>query len=130
MRVTGLISMEIDRLGQLRTRPALANPSWLVDTRAEELTRWVLRGSELMDYRIERAESRVAELVGHLRALSPQRTLERGYAIVHRGDGKIVRKPADVAAGDALRVRVAGGEFGAHRFGREARPKPPGTLEP
>jgi exodeoxyribonuclease VII large subunit len=124
MRVTGLISMEIDRLGQLRTRPALANPAWLVDTRAEELTRWVLRGSELMDYRIERAESRVAELVGHLRALSPQRTLERGYAVVHRGDGKIVRKPADVAAGDALRVRVAGGEFGATASDRE------GTLEP
>ena len=124
MRVTGLISMEIDRLGQLRTRPALANPEWLIDTRAEELTRWVLRGSELMDYRIERAESRVAELVGHLRALSPQRTLERGYAVVHRGDGKIVRKPADVAAGDALRVRVAGGEFGATASDRE------GTLEP
>jgi exodeoxyribonuclease VII large subunit len=113
MRVTGLISMEIDRLGQLRTRPALANPAWLIDTRAEELTRWVLRGSELMDYRIERADSRVTELVGHLRALSPQRTLERGYAVVHRGDGKIVRTPTDVAAGAALRVRVAGGEFGA-----------------
>ena len=124
IRVTGLISMEIDRLGQLRTRPALANPSWLVDTRAEELTRWVLRGSELMDYRLERAESRVAELVGHLRALSPQRTLERGYAVVHRGDGGIVRKPADVAAGDALRVRVAGGEFGATASDGE------GTLEP
>jgi exodeoxyribonuclease VII large subunit len=124
MRVTGLISMEIDRLGQLRTRPALANPAWLIDTRAEELTRWVLRGSELMDYRIERADSRVTELVGHLRALSPQRTLERGYAVVHRGDGKIVRTPTDVAAGAALRVRVAGGEFGATASDRE------GTLEP
>jgi len=131
MRVTGLISMEIDRLVQLRTRPALANPSWLVDTRAEELTRWVLRGSELMDYRIERAESRVAELVGHLRALSPQRTLERGYAVVHRSDGKIVRKPADVAAGGALRIRVAGGEFGATASDVEPRLETePGTLEP
>ena len=124
MRVTGLIAMEIDRLGSLRSRPALANPSWLIDTRAEELTRWVLRGSELMDYRIERSESRVAELVGHLRALSPQRTLERGYAVVHRGDGRIVRAPADVAAGDPLRVRVAGGEFGATATPSE------GTLEP
>jgi exodeoxyribonuclease VII large subunit len=118
MRVTGMVTTEIDRLGSIRSRPVLANPAWLIDTRAEELTRWVLRGAELMDYRLERAEHRVGELVGHLRALSPQRTLERGYAVVHRsgagdGGGEIVRDPAQLAGGDALRVRVAGGEFGA-----------------
>ena len=113
MRVTSLVNHEIDRIGNIRTRPVLADPSRMIDQRAEELTRWVLRGSELMDHRIERAESRVGELVGHLRALSPQRTLERGYAVVQLADGRAVRSPSDVAAGDHVRVRVSDGEFGA-----------------
>jgi exodeoxyribonuclease VII large subunit len=45
-------------------------------------------------------------------ALSPMATLHRGYAIVRHGE-RIVRSPADVALGDRLAVRVAGGEFAA-----------------
>jgi exonuclease VII large subunit len=45
------------------------------------------------------------------RALSPQATLDRGYAVVRRPDGSVVRAVAD-ASGE-LRVRVADGEFAA-----------------
>lgn len=55
-----------------------------------------------------------ADLV-HVRArvtaLSPQATLDRGYAVVQRTDGAIVREPAQATG--PLRVQVAGGEFGA-----------------
>ncbi|WP_294177892.1 exodeoxyribonuclease VII large subunit [uncultured Schumannella sp.] len=109
MRVTGLITHEIDRISQLRSRPVLADPRTLVDSRAEELTRWVARGAELMDYRIERAELRTAELVGQLRALSPKRTLERGYAIAQRADGAILRVADDAAPGDRLVLTLSDG---------------------
>ena len=46
-----------------------------------------------------------------VRALSPQATLDRGYAVVRRADGTVVRAPVDAVG--PLRVRVAGGEFGA-----------------
>ncbi|HKC27976.1 MAG TPA: exodeoxyribonuclease VII large subunit [Jatrophihabitans sp.] len=47
-----------------------------------------------------------------VRALSPQATLDRGYAVVRRSDdGTVVRAPADAVG--RLRVRVAGGEFEA-----------------
>ena len=53
--------------------------------------------------------------LGHVRArvrsLSPQATLERGYAVVRTVDGLVVRMPDD--ANGTLRVRVAGGEFTA-----------------
>ena len=109
MRVTGLITHEIDRIGQLRSRPVLADPRTLVDSRAEELTRWVARGAELMDYRIERAQLRTAELVGQLRALSPKRTLERGYAIAQCADGAILRAADQAAPGDHLVLTLADG---------------------
>ncbi len=49
-------------------------------------------------------------LQAKLKAVSPQATLERGYAIVHKDDN-IVAKVAQVAAGDRLRVQVADGAF-------------------
>ena len=44
-------------------------------------------------------------------ALSPAATLDRGYAVVQRADGALVRDPAEVADGERLRVRVAGGRL-------------------
>jgi exodeoxyribonuclease VII large subunit len=62
-----------------------------------------------------RAVSAAAADLEHLRArvatLSPQATLERGYAVVQREDGTVVRDPGEAAG--RLRVRVARGEFGA-----------------
>jgi exodeoxyribonuclease VII large subunit len=49
-----------------------------------------------------------------LDVLAPQRTLERGYAIVRRSaDGSIVRDPVEAPAGTRLAVRVAAGELPA-----------------
>ena len=55
--------------------------------------------------------------LGHVRArvrsLSPQATLDRGYAVVQRQDGTVVRDP--VEASGPLLVRVARGSFTARR---------------
>ena len=110
MRVTGMVTAEIDRIGHLRSRPVLADPARIVGDRAEELTRWVARGSELVDYALERAGQRVVELRGQLRALSPQATLERGYAIPRLDSGTVLRTPDEAAPGARVRLTLAGGE--------------------
>lgn len=110
MRVTGMVTGEIDRIGHLRSRPVLADPARIVGDRAEELTRWVARGSELVDYALERAGQRVLELRGRLRALSPQATLERGYAIPRLDSGAVLRHPDDAEPGAHVRLTLAGGE--------------------
>ena len=59
-------------------------------------------------------------LQGKLSALDPASVLTRGYAIAtHRGTGRAVRFVSEVAAGEALDVRVADGEFGAVVEGRK-----------
>ena len=50
-------------------------------------------------------------LSGLLRSLGPQAVLDRGYAVVQKGDGTIVRSPEQVAAGEGLDVRVAKGRL-------------------
>ncbi|WP_166878104.1 exodeoxyribonuclease VII large subunit [Salinibacterium sp. ZJ450] len=109
MRITSLLSHEIALLTQLRSRPVLATPATIVDSRSQELTRYVARGSELLTYQIEKAHNRVGELTRHLRALSPQRTLDRGYAIAQLPDGTALRRAADVEVGTHLLLTVADG---------------------
>ena len=62
---------------------------------------------------VERKAALVERQAARLRALSPRATLERGYAIVRKGD-EIVRAAAEVEAGDEIAVEVAEGSFGAH----------------
>ena len=49
----------------------------------------------------------------HLRSLSPQSTMDRGYAVVQLEDGSIVRDASKAKAGTRLRIRVAKGETSA-----------------
>jgi exodeoxyribonuclease VII large subunit len=61
---------------------------------------------------LERRTARLDTVRARLGALSPTATLERGYAIVRRLDD-VIRSTDQVAAGDAISVRVADGSFGA-----------------
>jgi exodeoxyribonuclease VII large subunit len=61
---------------------------------------------------VERRRAGLEHAAGRLRALSPQSTLNRGYAIVRRGDS-IVRSTAAVTTGQQIDVEVSDGRFGA-----------------
>lgn len=123
-RLTGILSHEVDRIGQLRSRPVLSGADWIIDSRSEDLTRYVARGVELTGRLLERSGSQVAELRSQLRALSPQGTLDRGYAIAQLPSGAVLRSAADAPAGTALVVTVAAGRIGATSTG----PSAPGTT--
>jgi len=78
--------------------------------RAEKLggerSRLLASGRSATTQRIERA-GRATDL---LAALSPTRTLARGYAFVeHRPSGRPVKSVTDVAPGDSLRTRLGDG---------------------
>jgi len=112
-RLASFVATEIEKVSALRSRPALAESSWIIESRAEEVARWADRGTQLLDRRVEAAQAAVAQLSGQLRALSPVRTLERGYAIAFRTDGSILRSTAEVASGDAIGVMLGDGEVAA-----------------
>ena len=60
---------------------------------------------------LEAGHVELAHLRAQLTALSPQATLDRGYAVARLADGTLIRSAAQ-AAGE-VRVRVAQGEFSA-----------------
>ena len=129
-RLTVLVSTEIDRLGAVRSRPVLASPQTLVDQRADEVVRHVARGEELLARALERAGTRVSELTAQLRALSPQGTLRRGYAIAQLPDGTALRSPGDAPDGTPLVLTVDGGNLDAVSRGGAGTPAPSGSAPP
>ncbi len=62
---------------------------------------------------LARAEGRLEADARHLQALSPQRVLERGYAVVRQPDGAVVRQADQVSAGDVIEVQLAAGRLTA-----------------
>ena len=48
-----------------------------------------------------------------LQALSPQHVLERGFSLVHRADGSLVRRLEDLEAGAVVSIALADGEADA-----------------
>lgn len=118
-RVRLLIDHETHRLAALTSRPALATPGWIIDQRAADLAQLVGRGTDTVDRYLEQQQRRVGELQRHVRALSPQSTLDRGYAIVQGADEHVVRGAAEAsaAAGAALHITLAAGSIGATSTG-------------
>ena len=67
--------------------------------------------------RLHRADDEVRHLSARVRALSPQSTLERGYAVVQHRDGRVVTSQDELEPEELLRVRVAHGDFGVRTVG-------------
>lgn len=112
-RLTNMLSAEIDRVSQLRSRPVLADSAWIIDSRTQDLTRYVARGVELIGRRLERAGEQTAELRGQLRALSPQATLDRGYAIAQLPGGAVLREAGQAPEGAEFRLTLSAGSITA-----------------
>jgi exodeoxyribonuclease VII large subunit len=83
----------------------LDNNRQRVDILAERLERTIQRRVDFLKTRVEIIDAR-------LQAVSPLGTLARGYAIVRRQDGVVVRHVDEAAAGETLQVMVTDGEFG------------------
>ncbi|MDT4994358.1 MAG: exodeoxyribonuclease large subunit, partial [Actinoplanes sp.] len=90
-----------------------ARPELLVDQREAEVSQLRDRALRSVDQRLRRADDDLRHTVARLRALSPAATLQRGYAIVQRADGHVVRAADEVKIDDQLRVRLAEGELRA-----------------
>src|ERR1039457_3102239 len=105
--VAGRLDRESSWLAGLRSRPVLASPVREVERRQEQVLALAQRAHRCLSARLDRAHDDVAHTRGRLLALSPAATLRRGYAIVQRADGTVVRTATNVAEGEKLTVRFA-----------------------
>lgn len=96
-------------LEAIRSRPALNTPSTMLLPHRQQLSELRRRSTKAVDARYRHAHDEVRHLRAQMRALSPLSTMQRGYAVVEHGGGGLVTARDQVAPGDRLRIRVAGG---------------------
>jgi exodeoxyribonuclease VII large subunit len=109
--VLGRLDSEQHRLDGLRSRPALSDPQGMLTRWSAEIAAGRERGRRAALGCVAEARLEVARLAARVTALSPQGTLDRGYAVLQRADGSAVRDAAEVTAGDRLLGRVATGRI-------------------
>ncbi|KAB7764856.1 exodeoxyribonuclease VII large subunit [Xanthomonas maliensis] len=113
MRMTQILERLQARTQRAQTQLRLHSPQ-------RELAGWRQRLQGLhplaaMQRRLQHDQLQLRGLARSLEAVSPLATVARGYAIVSRSDdGALVRSHAQVAPGDALRIRLADGSIAVH----------------
>jgi exodeoxyribonuclease VII large subunit len=112
-RLLASVEYELNQIAQLRNRPVMKDPSVMIKVRKDDLAALRDRSHRGFKALLDIEKKEIKGVIAHLRSLSPQSTMDRGYSVVQIGDGKIVRDATKLKAGDVLRIRAAKGEASA-----------------
>lgn len=104
---------QVTLIQQIRQHPLLKDPHAYLIQRSDDLTRALGELRDDLDYKLDRQTTDLANKKSLLRSLSPQSTLDRGYAVVRDSEGKVITDPKMAKAGTLLKLRVAKGDLDA-----------------
>ncbi len=107
------LSLYRSRLETASNRLNLRSPRTRIRRDRQRLDEIIHRGLISLKHLFEMHRAHLSGMELRLYALNPHAVLERGYAIVTRFDGQIVRSVLQVRPDDDLSVRVSDGSFGA-----------------
>lgn len=121
--VERLLHREAENLALLASRPVLAQPGAAIDQQIARLDTAVLKMNSSVNQSLAREEANMARLDAALRTLSPQGTLERGYAILRDPSGHVIAEVEELKRGDLLEGILANGSFVSQVVGMNASSK-------
>ncbi|MBT8607838.1 exodeoxyribonuclease VII large subunit [Polynucleobacter paneuropaeus] len=106
-RLMQRVEREAQTLDQLALRlsHALPNP----DRMREQITSWQMRLQQAWSVQMDNFKRNQNHYQLQLEMLNPQRTLERGYAVILNPAMQAIRKPQDLNTQNQFEVRLAGG---------------------
>jgi exodeoxyribonuclease VII large subunit len=109
--IASKISRQQEILNALRSRPVLADPTATLELRTVELDNLRDRARRATAARLDREQVAVRHDLDKIRAVSPQATLERGYAILVGARGQPVNSVREVEVGEDMVAHLADGQL-------------------
>jgi exodeoxyribonuclease VII large subunit len=109
--VLGQITRQQEMLNALRSRPVLADPTASLGLRIAELGSLRDRSRRAIESRLDREQVVVRHHLHRIRAVSPQATLERGYAILVGARGQPVSTVGQVEMDEDVVAHLADGQL-------------------
>jgi exodeoxyribonuclease VII large subunit len=107
------VEYESNFIAQLRSRPVMKDPGAFLTILSEELNDLRQRSTRSFAATIDAERKELKAITAHLRSLSPQSTLDRGYSVVRNAKGDVIRDPKQLKSGDLVAIKVAKGETSA-----------------
>ena len=117
LAVQAKVRRAAERLENLANRPVLKSPLASFESRKKALELLENRLISAQSGNIAKKRQRFVAQVSKLDAMSPLKVLTRGYALVAKADGKLVRSVADVEPKEPFAVRVSDGTILASVIG-------------
>jgi exodeoxyribonuclease VII large subunit len=112
-KVTHAIDFEFSTISHLIARPVMKDPMVIVSSRSEIIATARDRARRTFAAIIDSEKRELKQVRAHLRSLSPQSTLDRGYAVATLSDGQIARDSKKIEQGATLHIRLAKGALQA-----------------
>jgi exodeoxyribonuclease VII large subunit len=104
---------QVTLIQQIRQHPLLKDPHAYLIQKTDDLARALGELRDDLDYKLDKQSVDLTNKKSLLRSLSPQSTLDRGYAVVRDADGQVITDPKKVKTGTLLKLRVAKGDLDA-----------------
>ncbi len=111
--LTARIDYESNFILQLRSRPVMKDPGAFIAILHDELKDLRQRSTRSFTATIDAERKELKAITAHLRSLSPQSTLDRGYSVVRNAKGDVIRDPKQLSKGEVIAIKVAKGETSA-----------------
>jgi exodeoxyribonuclease VII large subunit len=104
---------QVTLIQQIRQHPLLKDPHAYLIQRTDDLARALGELRDDLDYKLDKQSTDLANKKNLLRSLSPQSTLDRGYAVVRDSEGNVITDPKMAKSGTLLKLKVAKGDLDA-----------------
>ena len=108
-----ILESETDRLQGVHNRLERVSPIYQVQRDQQRLDELEERTTRALRHILDLRRTQSQGISQRLQALNPQAVLERGYAIISRDDGSLVRSAGQVQTGDTLHIQLSDGKIDA-----------------
>lgn len=109
MRMRATVDNESRLIEGYVNRPSLTHPQTMVESHERDIADAVRAMRIGLTRIVDDAQMHVEKLKATLTALSPQSTLDRGYAVLQNASGHVVDDAGDVHVGDELTITLRHG---------------------
>ena len=109
--VAGRVRLAKRHYDSIASRGVLTSPIGYLRERKQRLLSVEASVAASIEHRLLRERSEIGRIAASLDALSPLKVLARGYAVATNSDGKAIRSPREVSAGEKLTLRLSEGKL-------------------
>lgn len=98
-----------NKIENIKNRPFFVNPKSMYEDAIKDVNNYANRINISIIHLLKMKEEKVSSLSARLKALSVNKTLNRGFAIIENKDGKIIKNIDDIEVNSTIKTRLNNG---------------------